>query len=104
MGISTKKTTYNTTNDYVTIDYTADEKLTNVELTKDDVNYIKASSFNQTSATFHIPDWTNGTYSNCCIRGTFQPPQPPQPPQSSLLDSNGAYLFWMKHRTAPLNR
>ena len=93
MGISTKKTTYNTTNDYVTIDYTADEKLTNVELTKDDVNYIKATSFNQTSATFHIPDWANGTYSNCCIRGTYQPPQPPQPPQSSLLDSNGAYLL-----------
>ena len=96
MGISTKKTTYNTTNDYVTIDYTADEKLTNVELTKDDVNYIKATSFNQTSATFHIPDWANGTYSNCCIRGTSQPsqpPQPPQPPQSSLLDSNGAYLL-----------
>ena len=93
MGISTKQTTYNTTNDYVTIDYTADEKLTNVELTKDDVNYIKASSFNQTSATFHIPDWANGTYSNCCIRGTSQPSQPPQPPQSSLLDSNGAYLL-----------
>ena len=96
MGISTKKTTYNTTNDYVTIDYTADEKLTNVELTKDDVNYIKASSFNQTSATFHIPDWANGTYSNCCIKGTYQPSQPSQPsrpPQSSLLDSNGAYLL-----------
>ena len=96
MGISTKQTTYNTTNDYVTIDYTADEKLTNVELTKDDINYIKATSFNQTSATFHIPDWANGTYSNCCIRGTSQPSQPsqpPQPPQSSLLDSNGAYLL-----------
>ena len=65
MGISVKQTTYNTTNDYVTIDYTADEKLTNVELTKDDVNYIKASSFNQTSAIFYIPDWANGTYSNC---------------------------------------
>ena len=87
MGISTKQTTYNTTNDYVTIDYTTDEKLTNVELTKDDVNYIKASSFNQTSATFYIPDWANGTYSNCYIRGTSQPSQ------SSLLDSNGAYLL-----------
>ena len=84
MGISVKQTTYNTTNDYVTIDYTADEKLTNVELTKDDVNYIKASSFNQTSAIFYIPDWANGTYSNCYIRGTSQ---------SSLLDSNGAYLL-----------
>ena len=99
MGISVKQTTYNTTNDYVTIDYTADEKLTNVELTKDDVNYIKASSFNQTSAIFYIPDWANGTYSNCYIRGTLQssqpsqPSQPPQPPQSSLLDSNGAYLL-----------
>ena len=96
MGISVKQTTYNTTNDYVTIDYTADEKLTNVELTKDDVNYIKASSFNQTSAIFYIPDWANGTYSNCYIRGTLQssqPSQPSQPPQSSLLDSNGAYLL-----------
>ena len=54
MGISVKQTTYNTTNDYVTIDYTADEKLTNVELTKDDVNYIKASSFNKTSAIFYM--------------------------------------------------
>ena len=99
MGISVKQTTYNTTNDYVTIDYTADEKLTNVELTKDDVNYIKASSFNQTSAIFYIPDWANGTYSNCYIRGTLQssqssqPSQPSQPSQSSLLDSNGAYLL-----------
>ena len=84
MGISVKQTTYNTTNDYVTIDYTADEKLTNVELTKDDVNYIKATSFNQTSATFHIPDWANGTYSNCYIRGTSL---------SSLLDSDGAYMI-----------
>ena len=93
MGISVKQTTYNTTNDYVTIDYTADEKLTNVELTKDDVNYIEASSFNQTSAIFHIPDWANGTYSNCYIRGTSQSSQPSQPSQSSLLDSNGAYLL-----------
>ena len=78
------------TNDYVTINYTTDEDLTKIELTKDGTNFITASSFNQTSAMFHIPNWSNGTYSNCYLRGIYENKTSGQ---SGLVDANGAYLL-----------
>lgn len=60
-----------TTNNYVTVNYTCDDDLIKLQLTKDGVNYIEAESFNQFNATFLISDWDNGTYSNCYLRATI---------------------------------
>lgn len=59
------------TGNTVTIHFTSDVTLTNVELTKDGSNFITANSFTQTSAVFNVGSWANGTYSNCYLRGTY---------------------------------
>ena len=59
-----------TTNNYVTINYTADETITKIELTKDGTNFITAINFSQVSALFNIESWGNGTYNNCYLRAT----------------------------------
>ena len=59
-----------TTNNYVTINYTADETITKIELTKDGTNFITATNFSQVSALFNIESWGNGTYNNCYLRAT----------------------------------
>ena len=60
-----------TTSNYVIINYICDDKITKIELTKDGTNFIEAKSFNQSSATFLISDWDNGTYPNCYLRATI---------------------------------
>ena len=60
-----------TTSNYVIINYICNDKITKIELTKDGTNFIEAKSFNQSSATFLISDWDNGTYPNCYLRATI---------------------------------
>lgn len=60
------------TGNSLTVNYTTDVSLDKVELTKDSTNYITASTYSQTSATFNISSWTNGTYSNCKLRITYE--------------------------------
>lgn len=45
--------------------------ITNVELTKDGTNYIQATTFTTTSATFNVANWNNGVYKNCSIRISY---------------------------------
>lgn len=63
-----------TTNNSITINYTTSgiSNITNVQLSKDGgSNYINPMSFSNTSATFNVGDWSNGTYSNCVLKVTY---------------------------------
>ena len=71
-SITINNSSITTTSNTVTIDYTTDVTLSQVELTKDSSTWIKARTFSQTSASFDISSWTNGTYSNCKLRITYE--------------------------------
>ena len=71
-SITINNSSITTTSNTVTINYTTDVTLSQVELTKDSSTWIKARTFSQTSASFDISSWTNGTYSNCKLRITYE--------------------------------
>ena len=60
------------TSNTVTINYRTDVTLSKVELTNDSSTWITAKTFSQTTATFDISSWDNGTYSNCKLRITYE--------------------------------
>lgn len=60
------------TDNNLIVNYTTDVALDKVELTNDDTNYIVASTYSQTSATFDISSWSDGTYSSCKLRITYE--------------------------------
>ena len=63
---------YEITKKTIVINYTTDVTLDNIQLSKDGVNFIDASSFSQVSALFDISSWENGTYNNCVLRATYE--------------------------------
>ena len=71
-NITINNSSITTTSDMVSINYTTDVTLSKVELTKDSSTWITASTFTQTSASFNISSWGNGTYSNCKLRITYE--------------------------------
>ena len=71
-SITINNNSITTTSNTVTINYTTDVTLSQVELTKDSSTWIKARTFSQTSASFDISSWGNGTYSNCKLRITYE--------------------------------
>ena len=69
MASVTVSTNPSTTGNTLTVNFTTDAtNITDVQLTKDGSNYIKATSFTNTSATFNVASWTNGTYNNCRLK------------------------------------
>ena len=69
MANVTVSTNPSTTNNILTVNFTTDvSNITDVQLTKDGSNYISATSFTNTSATFNVASWTNGTYNNCYLK------------------------------------
>ena len=69
MANVTVSTNPSTTNNILTVNFTTDiNNITDVQLTKDGSNYISATSFTNTSATFNVASWPNGTYNNCCLK------------------------------------
>ena len=55
----------------LTITYTTDaDNISNIEISKDGVNYIAATTFTNSSATFDVSSWGNGNYS-CSLRVTY---------------------------------
>ena len=69
MASVTVSTNPSTTNNTLTVNFTTDaSNITDVQLTKDGSNYISATSFTSTSATFNVASWTNGTYNNCYLK------------------------------------
>ena len=76
-NITINNSSITATSDMVSINYTTDVTLSKVELTKDNSTWITASTFTQTSASFNISSWSNGTYSNCKLRITYETDTPP---------------------------
>ena len=69
MANVTVPTNPSTTNNTLTVNFTTDvNNITDVQLTKDGNNYISATSFTNTSATFDVYSWSNGTYSTCYLK------------------------------------
>ena len=69
MANVTVSTNPSTTNNILTVNFTTDvNNITDVQLTKDGSNYISATSFTSTSASFDVASWSNGTYNNCCLK------------------------------------
>ena len=69
MANVTVSTNPSTENNTLTVNFTTDvSNITDVQLTKDGSNYISATSFTNTSATFNVASWTNGTYNNCYLK------------------------------------
>ena len=69
MANVTVSTNPSTTGNTLTVNFTTDvSNITDVQLTKDGSNYISATSFTSTSATFNVASWTNGTYNNCYLK------------------------------------
>ena len=69
MANVTVSTNPSTKNDTLTVNFTTDvDNITDVQLTKDGGNYISATSFTGTSATFNVASWSNGIYDNCYLK------------------------------------
>ena len=69
MASVTVSTNPSTTGNTLTVNFTTDATdITDVQLTKDGSNYISATSFSNTSATFNVSSWGNGTYNNCYLK------------------------------------
>ena len=62
-----------TNNDTLVVNFTTDiPNIENVLLSKDGgETYISATSFTNTSASFDVSDWNNGTYTNCVLRCVY---------------------------------
>ena len=58
-----------TTGNTLTVNFTTDAtNITDVQITKDGSNYSSATTFTNTSATFNVSSWPNGTYNNCYLK------------------------------------
>lgn len=69
MASVTVSTNPSTTGNTLTVNFATDATdITDVQLTKDGSNYISATSFSNTSATFNVSSWGNGTYNNCYLK------------------------------------
>ena len=69
MANVTVSTNPSTKNNTLTVNFTTDvNNITDVQLTKDGSNYISATSFTNTSASFNVASWTNGTYNDCYLK------------------------------------
>ena len=62
-----------TNNDTLVVNFTTDiPNIENVLLSKDGgETYISATSFTNTSASFDVSDWGNGTYTDCMLRCVY---------------------------------
>lgn len=60
-------------NNTLTVNFTTDvTNITDIQISKDGgSSYIRATSFNSTSATFDISSWDNGTYTNCKLKCVY---------------------------------
>ena len=69
MASVTVSTSPSTENNTLTVNFITDvSNITDVQLTKDGSDYISATSFTSTSASFDVASWTNGTYNDCYLK------------------------------------
>ena len=62
-----------TNNDTLVVNFTTDApNIESISLSKDGgETYISATSFTNTSASFDVSDWANGTYTDCMLRCVY---------------------------------
>ena len=61
-----------TTNNNLIVNYSTDiSDITNIEISNNGSNYISATIFSNSSATFDVSSWKNGTYNSCTLRVTY---------------------------------
>ena len=61
-----------TTNNNLIVSYSTDiSDITNIEISNNGSNYISATTFSNSSATFDVSSWKNGTYNSCTLRVTY---------------------------------
>lgn len=61
-----------TTNNNLIVNYSTDiSDITNIEISNNGSNYISATVFSNSSATFDVSSWKNGTYNSCTLRVTY---------------------------------
>ena len=61
-----------TTNNNLIVNYSTDiSDITNIEISNNGSNYISATTFSNSSATFDVSSWKNGTYNSCTLRVTY---------------------------------
>ena len=70
-NLTLSETSYTVVGKTITVNYTTDVRLTNIKLSKDNINFIEPISFSQVSALFDISTWNNGEYTNCILRGYY---------------------------------
>ena len=71
---------FSTSSNFLNVSYTTDvQNITNMEITKDNVNFITADSFTSSNAVFDVSAWNNGTYT-CKLRMTYTEATPDPTP------------------------
>ena len=87
--LTVKNSTYSSTSTSITITFTTDVAPTAVKLTKDGTNWISASSYTSSSATFNVSSWGKGTFTNCQLKVSYvEESSGGDTPGSSLTISN----------------
>ena len=71
-NLTLSDTSYTVVGRTITVNYTTDVLLTNIKLSKDNINFIEPISFSQSCALFDITTWNNGEYTNCILRGYYE--------------------------------
>ena len=62
---------FSTSSNFLNVSYTTDvQNITNMEITRDNINFITADSFTSSNAVFDVSAWDNGTYT-CKLRMTY---------------------------------
>ena len=86
--LSTNINTYSASGSSITITFTTDVTPTAIELTKDGTNWISATPYTSSSATFDISNWRKGTYTNCQLKVSYDEESSGGDLESSLTISN----------------
>ena len=76
-----------TNNDTLVVNFTTDApNIESISLSKDGgETYISATSFTNTSASFDVSDWSNGTYTNCMLRCVYT--------EEEIILTNGSKIY-----------
>lgn len=82
-----------TTGNTLTVNFTTDAtNITDVQITKDGSNYSSATTFTNSSATFNVSSWVNGTYNNCYLKVIYSGGSSEGGTTSDVSGSFGALL------------
>lgn len=89
MAIVTVPSNPYTNGDNLIVNFTTDvTNITDVQLTNDGSNYISATSFSNTLASFDVSSWNSGTYSTCYLKVIYTETTPTPTPNTYNITYN----------------